>query len=290
MTERVIIVVPIHNGADETLELLQSIVDSETPELEIIVVDDGSTDGSAAVIVEHFPSVTILTGDGGLWWAGATNLGVREALRRRAEYVLTMNNDNVVDRGFLLPLLEAVRSEPRSIVTSKLLSSSEPGYVCSFGGCIDWLRGEIRDRTNRRDDLDFSSPARAGWVHASSTIYPSAVFREIGFFDNDSFPQYHGDADLSLRAARVGYSLLVEPRSVVYRRTAKSGGITLLDQGGFWNNVTSIRSIFYFKANYRLYAAHCRWRPFQLFLLIRYIRLLYSWLLRQFIRGPVCLS
>ena len=182
MTEWVIVVVPIHNGADETLELLQSIAVSETPNLEIIVVDDGSTDGSAAVIADHFPAVTILTGNGEFWWAGATNLGVREALSRGADYVLTMNNDNVVDQGFLQPLLDAVRSEPRGIVTSKLLSLSEPGYVCSFGGCIDWLRGEIRDITNRRDHLDFTSPARAEWVHASSTIYPSAVFREIGFF------------------------------------------------------------------------------------------------------------
>lgn len=290
MTERVIVVIPIHNGADETLELLQSIAVSETPDLAIIVVDDGSTDGSAAVIAERFPAVTILTGNGELWWAGAANLGVTEALSRGADYVLTMNNDNVADRGFLRPLLDAVRSETRSIITSKLLSLSEPGYVCSFGGCIDWLKGEIRDRTNRRDHLDFSNPARAEWVHASSTIYPSVVFREIGFFDNDNFPQYHGDADLSLRAAKAGYSLLVEPRSVVYRRTAKSGGIALLDKGSVWQNVTNIQSIFYFKANYRLYAAHCRWQPFQLFLLIRYARLLYSLLHRKLVRGTACAS
>lgn len=290
MSERVIVVVPIHNGVEETLSLLQSIADSETPNLEIIVVDDGSTDDSAAKIAVSFPAVTILTGDGGLWWAGATNLGVREALRRGADYVLTMNNDNIVDHGFLRPLLETVSSMSRSIVTSKLFSLSEPGYVCSFGGCIDWLRGEIRDRTNRRDALDFSNSARAEWVHASSTLYPCTVFREIGCFDNDNFPQYHGDADLSLRAARVGYSLLVDPRSVVYRRTAKSSGLVLLDKGSLLHNVTNIRSIFYFNANYRLYAAHCPWKPFQLFLVIRYIRLLYSLLLRKFVRRAANVS
>lgn len=287
MTERVVAVIPIHNGSDETLALLQSIAVSDTPNLEIIIVDDGSTDGSVAAIAERFPAVTILAGNGELWWAGATNLGIREALRRGANYILTINNDNAVDSGFLRPLLDVVRSEKSSIVTSKLISLSEPEYICSFGGSIDWLRGEIRDRTNVRDRLDFSNTARADWVHASSTMYPSAVFRKIGFFDNDNFPQYHGDADFSLRAAKAGYSLLVEPRSIVYRRIEKSGGLVLLDKSGLWQNITNIRSIFYFKANYRLYAAHCRWKPFQLFLVIRYVRLLYSLLLRKLARRTV---
>lgn len=281
MTELVIAVVPIHNGVDETLQLLQSIADSKTPDLEIIVVDDGSTDGSAAEISEHFPSVTIIKGNGELWWAGATNLGIREALSRGADYVLTMNNDNIVEPGFLSPLLTTTALNPRIIATSKLFSISEPEYVCSFGGSVDWFKGEIRDRTNKRDDLDFSNIARAEWVHASSTLYPSSLFRKIGYFDDLNFPQYHGDADLSLRAVKVGYRLLVEPRSIVYRRTVTSGGLVLLDKGSFWQNVTSIRSIFYFKANYMLYKEHCPWKPFQFFLLIRYLRLLYSLLLRR---------
>jgi GT2 family glycosyltransferase len=278
LNERVVAVVPVHNGAQETLAMLESVAASECPDLPVIVVDDGSTDRSAELIRERFPAVTILAGDGSLWWAGATNLGIREALHRGAEYILTMNNDNVVTGGFLSPLMDALRTLPRSIVTSQLRSLADPDFICSSGGVIDWWHGEIRDRTSRRDKIDVDSQPQ--WVHASSTLYPAALFREIGLFDNRSFPQYHGDADLSLRAAAAGYRLLVEPRSMVYRRTAVSGGVTMIDTAGFWNNVLSIRSLFYFRANYRFYAAHCPWNPFQFFLLIRYVRLLYS-LLRK---------
>lgn len=282
MNERVVAVVPVHNGARETLAMLESIAGSDCPDLPVIVVDDGSTDRTAELIRERFPAVTILAGDGNLWWAGATNLGIREALHRGAEHILTMNNDNVVTGGFLSPLMETLRTFPRSIVTSQLRSLTHPDFICSSGGVIDWWHGEIRDRTSRRDEIDVDHLSQPQWAHASSTLYPAALFREIGLFDNRNFPQYHGDADLSLRAVAAGYRLLVDPRSIVYRRTAVSGGVTMIDTAGFWNNVLSIRSLFYFRANYRFYAAHCPGKPFQFFLLIRYIRLLYSLLRKRF--------
>lgn len=284
MTERVIVVVPTHNGVDETLELLQSIAGSETPDLEIIVVDDGSTDDTTTQISVKYPDVTVISASGDLWWAETTNIGIREALKRGATHILTMNNDNIVDRCFLRPLLEALRSSPFSIVTSKLLSVTDHGYVCSFGGAIDWLKGEIRDRTSRRDNLDFSMQTQAEWIHASSTLYPATIFNELGLFDNIHYPQYHGDADFSLRAVKLGYSLLVEPRSVVYRRIESSGGVTLLKYGSFLANITSIRSLFYFRSNYSFYKTHCKIGPFYLFLFVRYVRLFYSWLYRKLVR------
>ena len=279
--ERVIAVVPVHNGVQDTLALLQSIHCSETPDLKIIIVDDGSTDYSSTRISQHFHEVTILKGNGDLWWAGATNLGIREALAQGADYVLTMNNDNIVSKDFLWPLLEKVQKERRCIVTSKLLSCSESDYVCSFGGVIDWLKGEIRDRTSRRDLIDFSVSTIAQWVHASSTLYPAELFNKIGLFDANSYPQYHSDADFSLRAVQSGYTLWVEPRSVVYRKTSQSGGISLLDHGGLWENITSVRSLFQLKSNYQFYKTHCKIWPFYVFFIIRYVRFCYSWLKRR---------
>ena len=280
---KVAAIIPIHNGREETLAFLDSMGRVTYPNLEIIVVDDGSTDGSAGAIAEMFPVVIIISGDGQLWWSGATNLGVREAMRRGADFVLTINNDNVVEPGFLEPLVETSLTRSRSLVTSKMFDFDDRTYVCSFGGKIDWLIGEIRDYTNRRDTCNFDELMECDWVHGSCTIIPVDAFHELGMFDQANYPQYHGDAEFSLRAKRHGYRLLVEPRSVVCNRTAVSAGTSSLNSGRIRAMLSDYRSPFFFRANYRLYMEYCPWHPKVLFLAVRYLRMLYSICRRRFV-------
>ena len=280
---KVAAVVPIHNGKDETLTFLESMACATWPRLEVIVVDDGSTDGSMEAIAARFPQVTIVTGDGTLWWSGATNLGVREALRLGADFILAINNDNVVEPDFIEPLVETARRYPRSLVTSKMYDYSDRDFIFSFGGVINWYVGEIRDRNNRRDRFDFDRTSDCDWLHGSSTLIPAAAFAEIGFFDQENCPQYQGDAEFSLRARRHGYRLLVEPKSVVYNRTVVSSGTEALNRERIRTMLTGYRSPFYFRANYKLYRDYCPCRPALLFLSVRYLRMLYSIFRRRFV-------
>jgi GT2 family glycosyltransferase len=280
---KVTAVVPVHNGREETLAFLDSMARATYPNLKIIVVDDGSTDGTAEAVKAHSPNVIVVTGDGSLWWSGATNVGVREAMNQGTDFVLTINNDNVVEPGFLEPLVETALARPRTLVTSKMFDCDFRGYVCSFGGKIDWFLGEIRDYTSRRDKCNFEEPMECDWVHGSSTIIPAAAFGELGLFDRDNYPQYHGDTEFSLRAKQRGYRLLVEPRSVVCNRTAVSAGTSALNRESIGVMVSDYRSPFYFHANLRLYMGYCPWRPKSFFLAVRYLRLLYSLYRRRFV-------
>lgn len=280
---KVAAVVPIHNGREETLIFLESLTAVTYPGLTVVVVDDGSTDGSADAIVERFPQVTLIKGDGNLWWSGATNLGIRQALRQGIDYILTINNDNVVAPGFLEPLVAAAQSHPRSMVTAKMHAFEEQTHICSFGGIIDWRLGEIRDRNNRRDNGGFDRLSDCDWLHGGSTLIPAAAFTEIGFFDSDNCPQYQGDTEFSLRAKKHGYRLLAEPQSIVYNKTTVSTGTEALDKNSITALLTRFNSPFYFRANYFLYRNYCPCRPVQLFLVIRYLRLLYSIFRRRFI-------
>jgi GT2 family glycosyltransferase len=280
---KVIAVVPVHNGRDETLAFLDSMSRITWPSLEIIVVDDGSTDGTAEAIAVRFPGTILLHGDGNLWWTGATNFGIREALDRGADFILTVNNDNVVEPGFLEPLVEAVTSFSPSLVTAKMRDYDDRSFICSFGGKLDWHLGEIRDYNSRRDRINYDEPMECDWLHGSCTLIPVRVFAELGLFDQQSYPQYHADTEFSLRAKRRGYRLIAVPQSQVAHRSVISTGTEALNRDRLKHLVGSIRSPFYFKANYRLYRDYCPYRPYLPFLCLRYARLMYSLLRRRFI-------
>ncbi len=288
--KKVVAVTPVHNGREETILFLESLARATYADLEVIVVDDGSTDGSAAAIKERFPDVVVLRGNGDLWWSGSVNLGVTEALSRGADFILIINNDTVVEPGFLEPLVDTAVARVRSIVTAQIHDYREPEAISSFGGRIDWLLGEIRDVTSRRDRCDFTRLRECDWVNGSATLVPAAAFREIGLFDQQECPLYHGDAEFSLRARRNGYSLLAEPRSVVYRRSDISAGNRSLDCDSVAELLRGVRSPFYFRANLKVYRDYSPYRPYQVFLAVRYARLAYSLMRRIFVdrtRGKV---
>src|SRR5688572_18018845 len=95
---QVCIVTPVHEGRDATLRYLGSIENLTYPDLEVVIVDSGSTDGTADAIAERYPSVIVLHADSTLWWSAATNLGAREGLDRGARFIFTCNNDVVLDQ------------------------------------------------------------------------------------------------------------------------------------------------------------------------------------------------
>src|SRR5262245_43379861 len=92
----VAVVVPVHGRLPLTLRFIDSFRRVHYPHYRIVIVDDGSPDGTATTLAREHPDVVVLRGNGNLWWAGATNRGVRYALGQGFDYVLTVNNDAIV--------------------------------------------------------------------------------------------------------------------------------------------------------------------------------------------------
>src|SRR5215216_2395228 len=99
MSLKIVVTTPVHNRKEETLLCLKSLYRSnfEGLEVKVVIVDDGSIDGTYEDVQAAFPQVRILRGDGNLWYTGGINRGIQEALKSKPDYILTINNDSVFD-------------------------------------------------------------------------------------------------------------------------------------------------------------------------------------------------
>ncbi len=253
-------IVPVHNDLARTVRFLDSFRLVDYPNYRLVVVDDGSTDGTASTLAARYPHVLRLAGSGDLWWAGATNRGVREALEHGCDYVLTINNDTRVTADFLRRLVDAAQKHPKTIVGSRIEILGQPGVVWALGSEMVWEKGEIFHLRHRGESLPTSSeeflPAET--LTGCGTLIPAACFREVGYYDATHFPQYHADAEFVLRAARKGWRALIATRAIVYNDVPNSAA----DKVGNWTGwIFSKRSAVYWRP---LLAIHLRYCPHRL--------------------------
>lgn len=225
--------IPTRNRWELTAACLKSLSAETYPELRIIVVDDGSTDGTQSQLREHFPDVTVLPGDGSLWWTGATALGIEWVLERCApgDYVLTLNNDTVVDPSYVETLvLDADRAGGRALVGSVAVDIRDRDTIADGGPFIRW-------RTAKNGSLNVGeslAALRASGMNETypdvlpgrGTLIPVSCIRQIGNFDVVRLPHYAADYEFSARAARAGYRLVMSYRAPVFSVVDATGTTT----------------------------------------------------------------
>ncbi|TKJ42535.1 hypothetical protein CEE37_02275 [candidate division LCP-89 bacterium B3_LCP] len=261
---RLYAVIPVHNGIEHTLPMIRSLLPLMPPQGRIVVVDDGSSDGTSAILEREHPEVVILQGDGNLWWSGAINMGAKHALDESADYVLLLNNDTVLHPQFLEELIAGAHEFPHSLVTSKILSEEQPQVIWSMGGRIDWLKGRVwMAGFGQPDDGSWNEPVEADWLPGMSVLVPADVFRQGIWVDEERFPQYSGDSDFSMRAKNAGFRLITYPKSRVYNKVNNSGLDTRLVKGletmtvkKFLESLTSNKSSKKLKVNARWLMRH----------------------------------
>ncbi|HXN49520.1 MAG TPA: glycosyltransferase family 2 protein, partial [Bryobacteraceae bacterium] len=208
------VVIPSWNGRDLLEKYLPSVIAAlaGNPENEVIVVDNGSTDGSAEFLRERFPGVKLVALDRNLGFGGGANAGVRAA---RNGIVVLLNNDMRVAPDFLAPLLAGFRNESVFAVSCQIFFS-DPNRRREETGLTQgsWHDGALRLSHRIDDEVRDLYPCFYGG--GGSCAFDRRKFLELGGFDRLLRPFYLEDADLGFLAWKRGWQVLYQPASSVY--------------------------------------------------------------------------
>lgn len=217
---RVTVVVLNWNGLGDTLECLESLAGLDYPRYRVLVVDNGSTDGSPVAIRQRFPDVEVIETGENLGYAGGNNVGLRYALAQGADYVLLLNNDTVVAPDMLRWLVEAAEKDPRVGVAGPMIYyHDQPEVVWSVGGGIDWRRGQTwMIGLDEPDDGRFGTePREVDFITGCAMLVRAAALREAGLLD-ERFFLYYEEVEWCVRIRRAGYRIIHVPAAKMWHK------------------------------------------------------------------------
>jgi len=226
---KVIIVIVSYNKRDLLAKCLDSIEENTSePEYEIIVVDNGSKDGTDELLKERYPRVKIIRNETNVGFAKANNQAMREALKNGPKYFFLLNNDTTVHRGWLEEAVKLAESQADiGIVGGKLLFPD--GKIQHAGGILS-PKGPLHVRI-RQDNSDlYDRVAEVDFVLGAALLIKRDVIEKIGLFDEGFSPAYFEEVDWCTRARRSGYKILYSPRSTITHHL----GATAREFGDYW--------------------------------------------------------
>lgn len=214
------------NAYEDTRECLASLQSVRYPNLEVILVDNGSTDDSLCRLQNDFPHVITHRSEDNLGFAAGNNIGIERALSNDADYVLLLNNDTVVESNFLTELVRIGEEDERiGVLGPKILYFSEPNRIWYAGGNSAYWRGKCRHiGLDEPDSAErFAEPKDTAWVTGCALMVKSRVFREIGLLDERLFI-YWEDTDLCSRVLRRGYRCVFVPTGRIWHKVSRTCG------------------------------------------------------------------
>src|SRR5262249_13250108 len=202
------------NGKPLLEECLPSIEKQDFRDFEILVVDNGSTDGSREFLRERYPEIRVIALDSNQGFAEPNNLAFHQA---RGEFIATVNNDIVLHPAWLSSLVGSLRKDPKCFAAQgKILLSERPDTVDTCGLGIRAC-GAARNLAHHQPESRIQNSRAIFTVSAGAALYRKSVLEELHYFDASYFA-YYEDLDLGWRAQRNGWHAIFVPEAVAYHK------------------------------------------------------------------------
>ena len=229
------VVIANWNGRHWLEQCLPALQAQTYRDFEVIVVDNGSDDGSVEWLGQNYPDIRILAQPGNLGFAQANNVAIRAST---GKYIITLNNDTLVEGDWLANLVAAVSAPEVGMVACQITFGQQPEILDSAGLEVDragiaWNRGWGQQVDSATTACEVFGPS------AAAALYRRAMLDEVGLFDEDFFA-YYEDVDLAWRAQRAGWRCRYEPGARVRHWHSATSGKSpalktyLLGRNKFW--------------------------------------------------------
>lgn len=247
---KVFIIILNWNGCADTIECIESLKKIDYPNYKIVVVDNGSEDGSIDIIPRTYREIVFIETKQNLGFAGGNNVGIKYVLENQADFVLFLNNDTTVEPDFLTKLVEAAEANSRiGIAGPMILFYDEPQKIWFGGGKVNWLRTKgshidygkniqiyssseaSRREAESRSQEDSSrlglrprsNNKTVDYITGCCLLIKREVIEKIGLLSEDYF-LYYEDVDWCLKTSQAGWKSILVPQAKIYHKQSKATG------------------------------------------------------------------
>jgi GT2 family glycosyltransferase len=215
-------IIPTFNRKDKLCRFLDLILAQTHSNLQIIVVDSSSSDGTIDLVKIQFPQVTLVEVSDRNFWTGATNAGVKLALDRNIDFILTINDDAIIDPNHISKLVDLAEKNQLPILGNRIDYLTPKDKIWSLGTYTDWGTDrflKIAYNDVHLADLDpivlTQELIPVDTLPGNGVLIRSSVFRQIGLYNDKFCPHYHGDSEFVMRAKKTGIEAWIAPQIVL---------------------------------------------------------------------------
>jgi GT2 family glycosyltransferase len=222
------------NSFAVTNDCICSLQKATYPYFDIIVVDNGSQDGSADALLKAHPDIVLLKNEKNMGFTGGNNRGFVYAMAQDYTYVMLLNNDTFVKPDFLEPLVSYMDSHPETgVIQSRIFFNHNRELLWNGGSYYNTFWGITYTKgIFRKSGPEYEKIKAVDWVTGCAFFTRTSILKKVGTF-SENFFAYHEDVDLSFRITKAGFDLIYHPDSIVYHIAGESGKQKTKGKEGF---------------------------------------------------------